>query len=63
MSHVVTRSTILRSRGVSTLVHVPTSTNAFDTGIDARDQFLGRRRCVICGDDIRVTLQPCLMLK
>ncbi|EIW76852.1 hypothetical protein CONPUDRAFT_110500 [Coniophora puteana RWD-64-598 SS2] len=33
-------------------------TTAFETDLDERDMFLGRRRCVVCGDGDR-TLQHC----
>jgi hypothetical protein len=32
----------------------PSATTTFDTGLDQRDTFLGRRRCIICGEDIAV---------
>ena len=35
-------------RDVQTLTGHPDAT-AFDTGLDGRDVFLGRRRCVVCG--------------
>jgi hypothetical protein len=34
-------------------------TTAFNSRIDARDVFLGRRRCVVCGYAIQSVLQHC----
>ena len=34
-------------------------TVAFDTGLDNRDVFLGRRRCVVCGEGSPVVLEHC----
>ncbi|CAA7260764.1 unnamed protein product [Cyclocybe aegerita] len=43
------------ARDVSAL----STTTAFDTGIDQRDVFLGRPRCIVCGMDVRTILQHC----
>ena len=39
------------------------TTSAFDTGIDRRDTFLGRRRCVICGVSGRPILERCHIIR
>ncbi|PPQ71584.1 hypothetical protein CVT26_010552 [Gymnopilus dilepis] len=38
------------------------TTTAFDTGIDQRDIFLGKRRCIVCGAGRRVVLQHCYII-
>lgn len=38
------------------------STTAFITGIDGRDKFLGRKRCVICGLSASVVLEHRLII-
>ena len=35
------------------------TTTAFNTGIDQRDRFLGKLRCVICGDHGGGSLEHC----
>ncbi len=40
-------------------VSVLSPTAAFDVVINQRDKFLGRKRCVICGNDDDMVLQPC----
>jgi hypothetical protein len=39
------------------------TTSAFNAGIDQRDTFLGRRRCIICGSSIRDVLEYCHIVK
>jgi len=41
---------------------VLSTTTAFDTSIDQRDRFLGRERCVVCGEDDDIVLQRCYIV-
>lgn len=42
---------------------VLSTTTAFNTGIDERDIFLGKRRCVVCGESADAMLQYCYVIK
>ena len=38
---------------------VLSTTTAFNSGVDDRDTFLGRRRCIVCGQADHILLQHC----
>ena len=57
MSHVVTADFFFFALALAELaIMAPLSTFPLPPIMHFRDQF---RRCVICGDDVRVTLQHC----
>jgi hypothetical protein len=39
------------------------TTSTFNTRIDQRDTFLGKRRCIICGSSIREVPEYCHIIK